>query len=100
MVSCIKRVAKNVLGKSRHGAPLYIDVSWWTQEVKSTIKIKRDSYRDLKKNNNRIGFKRYKLIQKEDKIVYKLIKKEDQKVVQDARAKVYKELYEKLDSKR
>jgi len=40
----------------------------------------------LKKNYNRVSFERYKLAKKEAK-----------KVVQNARVKVYKEVYEKLD---
>ena len=52
--------------------------------------IKRDSYRYLKKNCNKVSFERYKLAKKE----------EAKKVVQNARAKVYKEVYEKLDPKR
>ena len=48
-VSCIKIVAKDVLGESRVSAPPCKDTSWWNKEVKAAIKIKRDSYRDLKK---------------------------------------------------
>ena len=48
MVSCIKRVAKNVLGESRGGALPCKDTSWWNENVKAAIKIKQDSYRDLK----------------------------------------------------
>jgi len=65
-----------------------MDTSCWNEEVKASIKIKRDSYRDLKKNCNGVSFKRYKLVKKETK-----------KVVQNAKAKVYKEVYEKLDTK-
>ena len=46
------------------------------------------SYRDLKKNCDEISFERYKLAKKEAK-----------KTVQNARAKVYKKVYEKLDTK-
>jgi len=56
--------------------------------IKAVIKIKRDSYRDLKKNCDGVSFERYKLAKKEAK-----------KAVQNARAKVYKEVYEKLDTK-
>ena len=60
----------------------------WNEEVKAAIKIKRDSYRDLKKNCDAVSFERYKLAKKEAK-----------KAVQNARAKVYKEVYKKLDTK-
>jgi len=88
IASCIKRIAKNVLGESRGSAPPYKDTSWWNEEVKVAIKIKRDSYRDLKKNCDGVSFERYKLAKKEAK-----------KAVQNARAKVYKEVYEKFDTK-
>ena len=38
--SCIKRVAKDVLGESQGGAPPCKDTSWWNEEVKAVIKIK------------------------------------------------------------
>jgi len=88
IASCIKRVAKDVLGESRGGASPCKDTSWWNEEVKAAIKIKRDSYRDLKKNCDGVSFERYKLAKKEAK-----------KAVQNARDKVYKEKYEKLDTK-
>ena len=46
-----------------HGVVLHHvkDTSWWNEEVKAAIKIKRDSYRDLKKNCDGVSFKRYKL---------------------------------------
>ena len=47
-----------------------------------------DSYRDLKKNCDGVSFEQYKLAKKEAK-----------KAVQNARAKVYKEACEKLDTK-
>jgi len=87
MASCIKRVAKDVLGESKGGSPLYNDTSWWNEELKSATKIKWDSYRDLKRNNNEVSFERYKLAKKA------------KKTVQHARAKVYKNIYEKLDTK-
>ena len=66
----------------------HVRISWWNEEVKATIKIKWDSYKDLKNNYDGVSFERYKLAKKEAK-----------KAVQNARAKVYKEVYEKLDTK-
>ena len=65
-----------------------MDTSWWNEEVKAVIKIKRNSYRDLKKNCDGVSFERYMLAKKEEK-----------KAVQNASAKVYKEVYEKLDQR-
>jgi len=88
MTTCIKRVSKDVLRESRGGVSSYKDTLWWNEEVKVAIKIKRDSYRDLKRNSDGVSFERYKLAKKEAK-----------GVVQNARAKVYKEVYEKLVTK-
>jgi len=53
------------------GAPLCKDTSWWNEEVKAVIKVKRDSYRDLKRdlkiNSDEVSFERYKLAKKEAK---------------------------------
>ena len=64
IVSCIKRVVRDVLGELRGGAPPCKNISWWNEEVKAAIKIKRDSYRDLKKNCDVVSFERYKLAKK------------------------------------
>ena len=55
---------------------------------KVVIKIKKNSYRDLKKNCDGVSFEKYKLA------------KEAKKAVQNTRGKVYKEVYEKLDTKK
>ena len=67
ITSCIKIVAKNVLGESRGGTPPCKDISWWNEEVKAAIKIKRNSYRDLKKNYDGVSFEKYNLAKKEAK---------------------------------
>ena len=56
IVSYIKRVAKKLLGESWGGAPPCKETSWWNEEVKAAIKIKRDSCRDLKKNCDEVSF--------------------------------------------
>ena len=48
-LAVLKKVVKDVLGESRGAAPPCKDTSWWNEEVKAAIKIKRDFYRDLKK---------------------------------------------------
>jgi len=56
------------------GSPPCKDISWWNEEVKADIKIKRNSYRDLKKNCDEVSFERYKLAKKEAKKVMTYIK--------------------------
>ena len=87
IANCIRRVVKDVLGEAQGGAPPCKDTSWWNEEVKLSFRS-NDSYRDLKQNCDGVSFERYKLAKKEAK-----------KAVQNTRAKVYKELYEKLDTK-
>ena len=53
---CIKRVVKDVLGESMGDAPPCKDTSWCNEEIKANIKIKRDSYRDLKRNSDKSEF--------------------------------------------
>ncbi|XWS28049.1 hypothetical protein CRYUN_Cryun25bG0032400 [Craigia yunnanensis] len=64
------------------------DTSWWNDEVKRTIKNKMICYRNLGKNRDEVSFE-----------VYKLAKKEANKVVKKAKAKVYQDIYKRLDSK-
>jgi len=65
IASCIKRVAKNIFGESWDGAPPCKDTSCWNEEVKAAIKIKRNSFRDLKKSCDGVSFESYKLAKKE-----------------------------------
>lgn len=51
------RVATNIISESRGGALPCNDMSWGNKEVKNTIKIKRNFFRDLK-NSNRVSFER------------------------------------------
>ena len=88
MADCIRHVAKEELGESKCIASSGKDTSWWNEEVKKTIKNKHICYRNLGKNKDTVSFENYKLA-----------KKEANKVVKKARAKVYQDLYERLDSK-
>ena len=88
MTDCITHVVKEVLGESKGMTPSDKDTSWWNEKVKRTIKNKRICYRNLCKNKDTVSFENYKLA-----------KKEANKVVKKARAKVYQDLYERLDSK-
>ena len=78
IASCIKRIAKDVLGESWGGAPPCKGTSWWNEEVKTFIMIKRNSYRDLKKYCDGVSFERYKLA------------KEAKKAIKNARVKCTK----------
>lgn len=51
MVSCIKIVAKTVLGESRNDGLPIKNKSWWNKEIKTIFKIKWDFYRGLKNSD-------------------------------------------------
>ena len=84
----IRHVAKEELGESKDMVPPGKDTSWWNEEVKRTIKNKWMCYRNLGKNRDEVSFENYKIAKKEAK-----------KAVNEARVKVYQDIYEQLDSK-
>ena len=88
MADCIRHVAKKDLGVSKGMVPSGKDTSWWNEKVKITIKNKRMCYRNLGKNKDEVSFENYKLAKREAK-----------KAVKEVRAKVYQDIYERLDSK-
>ena len=88
MADCVRHVAKEDVGVSKGMVLSGKDTSWWNEEVKRTIKNKRMCYRNLSKNKDEVSFKNYKLAKREAK-----------KAVKEARAKVYQDIYEQLDSK-
>ncbi|KAL6588053.1 hypothetical protein OROMI_001031 [Orobanche minor] len=84
----IKEVAKEVLGESKGNGPSSKDTSWWNEEVKQAIKTKRECYKVLGKCSSDENYERYKKARTEVK-----------KAVRNARSKVNKELYARLDTK-
>ncbi|XP_024017031.1 uncharacterized protein LOC112090299 [Morus notabilis] len=67
MASCIRKVAKEVLGESRGKGPLRKETWWWSEEVQKAIRTKRDLYRDLSKRKDVETFNKYKEAKKEAK---------------------------------
>ena len=88
MIDCIRHVAKEEHGEFKSMVPSGKDTSWWNEKVKRTIKNKWMCYRNLNKNRNEVSFENYKLAKKEAK-----------KAVKKTRAKVYQDIYERLDFK-
>ena len=88
MNDCIRHVAKKKLDESKGMAPPSKDTSWWNKEVKATIKNKWICYRNLGKNRDTESFGKYKLA-----------KKDANKAIKEGRAKVFKDIFDKLDSK-
>ncbi|KAL6543328.1 hypothetical protein OROHE_010848 [Orobanche hederae] len=84
----IKEVAKEVLGESKGNGPSSKDTSWWNEEVKQAIKTKRECYKVLGKCSSDENYERHKKARTEAK-----------KAVRNARSKVNKELYARLDTK-
>ena len=67
MASCIRKVAKEVLGESRGKGPPGKETWWWSEEVQKAIRTKRDLCRDLPKRKNVETFNKYKEAKKEAK---------------------------------
>ncbi|XP_024019756.1 uncharacterized protein LOC112091130 [Morus notabilis] len=67
MASCIRKVAKEVLGESRGKGPPGKETWWWSEEVQKAIRTKRDLYRDLPKRKDVETFNKYKEAKKEAK---------------------------------
>ena len=88
MADCIRHVTKEELGESKSMVQPDKDTSWWNEEVKITIMKKRMCYRNLGKNRDEVSFENYKLAKKEAK-----------KYVNEAKTKVYQDIYARLDSK-
>ena len=88
MADYITHVVKEVFGESKGMTPSGKDTSWWNEKVKRTIKNKRICYKNLGKNRDTVSFENYKLVEKEAN-----------KAVKETRAKVYQDLYDRLDSK-
>ncbi|CAH9123913.1 unnamed protein product [Cuscuta epithymum] len=88
MESTFNKVAKEILGESKGCLPPKKDTSWWNDEVKQAIRIKRECYKKLGKSWSDENIEEYKEARKRAK-----------KTVKEARGKVNKELYAKLNSK-
>lgn len=88
MRDCISRVAKDILGESSGKIIVKKDTTWWNEDVKVAVKRKKECYLALGKCNN-----------EETKARYKDAKSRAKEAVREAKLKVYKEVYEKLDSK-
>ena len=88
MKDCIRHVVKEELCESKGIAPPSKDTLWWNKIVKTTIKNKRICYGNLGKNRDTWSFEKSRLA-----------KKESNKAINEARAKVYKDIYDRLDLK-
>ena len=88
MSSCIKKVAKDVLGESK-GCRLDGKESWWWNEsVQKVIKEKKILYKEWQKCRSRENLEKYKLVRKEAK-----------RAVSENKYKAYENFYKKLESK-
>jgi hypothetical protein len=45
MASCIKRVAKEILGKSKECGRPTMETWWWNEDVQAAIRLKRELYK-------------------------------------------------------
>ena len=85
MSSFVKSSAKEVLGEVRGRAPVGKEAWWWNEEVKGAIWTKHESYRNLKNEDDKDRYEKYKVAKKAAK-----------RIISDSKARVHNDLYEKL----
>ena len=88
MRDCILRAAKEVLGESNGKIIVKKDTTWWNEEVKVAVRKKKECYLTLGKCDNEVN-----------RANYKDAKTKAKEAVREAKLKVYKEMYDKLDSR-
>ena len=88
MSSVIKSSAKEVLGEVRGRAPVGKEAWWWNEEVKDAIRTKRESHRNLKNEDDKDRYEKYKVAKKIAK-----------RIISDSKARVHNDVYEKLKTR-
>ena len=61
MVTCVRKVASEVLGVSRGGKQEEKDTWWWNDEVQRAIKEKKKCFKRLHLNKSAANIEGYKL---------------------------------------
>ncbi|KAM2890269.1 hypothetical protein COP2_008711 [Malus domestica] len=88
MASCIRKVAKEVLGESKGFAPHQKESWWWNEEVQTKVKAKKECCKAL-----------YKDMTDENGERYRKAKQEAKKAVREAKLAAYDDMYKRLDTK-
>jgi len=92
MVECIRRSAKEILGKSRRGGNNIKRAWWWNEKAKDKVKEKKKAYGAFM--NSRIDEEN-----EASRVRYKAAKKVAKKVVTTAKSMAYARVYRKLETK-
>ena len=77
-----------VLGRTKGGRIIHKETAWWNDEVKQQVKDKKAKFKKWQRTRDMA-----------DQQEYQEAKKITKRVVAEAKAEVYKDLYQKLDSK-
>ena len=88
MASCIRKVAKEVLGESKGFAPHQKESWWWNEEVQTKVKAKKECCKALYKERTDENGERYRKAKQEAK-----------KAVREAKLAAYDDMYKRLDTK-
>ncbi|KAM2304509.1 hypothetical protein ACFXTH_024206 [Malus domestica] len=88
MASCIRKVAKEVLGESKGFAPHQKESWWWNEEVQTKVKAKKECCKALYKDRIDENGERYRKAKQEAK-----------KAVREAKLAAYDDMYKRLDTK-
>ncbi|KAM1776975.1 hypothetical protein ACFX14_043659 [Malus domestica] len=88
MASCIRKVAKEVLGESKGFTPHQKESWWWNEEVQTKVKAKKECCKALYKDRTDENGERYRKAKQEAK-----------KAVREAKLAAYDDMYKRLDTK-
>ena len=88
MGTCIRKVAKEVLGVTKGKKPEAKDTWWWNEDVQRAIKAKKECYKSWHHDRSSSNM-----------VKYKEAKKNARRVVSGARGRAYDELYDRLATK-
>jgi hypothetical protein len=81
-------VSKELLCETKRRVLLNKDASYWNYAVREVVRNKRECYRNLGKCRSTKNFEKYKVAKREAKAV-----------VRKVRPTIFKDLYEKLDTR-
>lgn len=87
MAGCIRRILQ-VLGESKGRCPISKETWWWTTEVQSVVKAKKEGFKKWQKDRSEENFRSYKQACKEAK-----------KAVEEAKMRSFEDFCARLDSK-
>jgi hypothetical protein len=89
MVTCIRKVARDVVGVTKGKKHETKDTWWWNEDVQKAFEEKKECYKSWHHNRSTSNI-----------VKYKEAKKNARQVVSEVRGRAYDELYDRLSTKK